>query len=205
MPGRKISRRRNRQIQNRGFNAHLRLAAVHDQRNFAAELRADVLRIGRRNPAGQIRARRGQRKTAFADHRLNERMARPADADRLAARRDDVGNFFRARQNQRQRSGPESFRKFFRAAPANSFTQRFAISMPATWTMMGLCRRPAFDLENFGDGLFVQRIGGEPINRFRRQRDDFAGAQQFRRARTAFEKAPACAWKNFSRRRHRDR
>ena len=45
-----------------------------------------------------------------------------------------------------------------------------------------IVRRPAFDLENFGDGLFVQRVGGQAINRFRRQRDDFAGAQQFRRA-----------------------
>ena len=42
--------------------------------------------------------------------------------------------------------------------------------------------RPAFDLENFGDGLFIQRVGGKAVNRFRRQRDHFARAQRFRRA-----------------------
>ena len=41
--------------------------------------------------------------------------------------------------------------------------------------------RPAFDLENFGDGLFVQCVGGQAIDRLRRQRHDFARAQQFRR------------------------
>ncbi len=39
--------------------------------------------------------------------------------------------------------------------------------------------RTAFDRENFRDGIFIQRICGEAINRFRRQRDDFAGAEQF--------------------------
>ena len=87
------ARRRNRQIQNRGFDAHLRLAAVHDQRNFSAKLRADMLRVRRRNLVGQIRAGRGERKTAFANHRLDERMAGPAHADCCAARRHDVGNF----------------------------------------------------------------------------------------------------------------
>jgi len=35
-------------------------------------------------PAGQIRAGRGERKTALANHRLNKRMARPAYPDRCA-------------------------------------------------------------------------------------------------------------------------
>ena len=52
----------------------------------------------------------------------------------------------------------------------------------------GIVRRTALDLENFCDGLFVQRVGGEAINRFRRQRDDFARAQQFRRAEDGFLK-----------------
>ena len=45
-----------------------------------------------------------------------------------------------------------------------------------------IVRRPALDLENFCDRLYVQRVGGQAVNRFRRQRHDFAGAQQFRRA-----------------------
>ena len=46
----------------------------------------------------------------------------------------------------------------------------------------GIVRRAALDLENLGDGLFIQRVGGEAIDRFRRQRGDFASAQQIRRA-----------------------
>ncbi len=42
--------------------------------------------------------------------------------------------------------------------------------------------RTPFDLENFGDGLRVQCVGGEAIDRFGRQRDDFPGAEQVRRA-----------------------
>ena len=45
-----------------------------------------------------------------------------------------------------------------------------------------IVRRPSFDLENFCDGLCIQRVCGEAINRFRRQRDDFARAKQFRGA-----------------------
>ena len=52
----------------------------------------------------------------------------------------------------------------------------------------GIVRRPAFDLENFGDGIFIQRVGGQAIDRFRRQRHDFARAQQFRRAADGFLK-----------------
>ena len=63
----------------------------------------------------------------------------------------------------------------------------------------GIVRRPAFDLENFGDGLFVQRVGGQAINRFRRQRHDFAGAQQFRRAADGFlKKLRRVRGQNFS-------
>ena len=43
----------------------------------------------------------------------------------------------------------------------------------------GIVRGPAFDLENFCDRLFVQRVRGEAVNGFRRQRHNFTGAQQF--------------------------
>ena len=43
-------------------------------------------------------------------------------------------------------------------------------------------------LENFRDGIFVESICCEAINRFGRQRDDFARAQKFRCAADSFLK-----------------
>jgi len=185
------ARRRNRQIQNRGFNSHLRLATVHNQRNFAAQLCADMLRVGRRNAAGQIRARRGKREIAFANHRLNERMTRPADADRFATGRHHVGNFLRARQNERERARPERLCQLVRQRrPAGhaSFCHFIAGNVDDD----GIVCRTALDLENFCDGSFIQRVCREAINRFRRQRDDFARAQKFRRAEDGLLKKLRC-------------
>ena len=51
-----------------------------------------------------------------------------------------------------------------------------------------IVRRSSFDLENFCDGIFIQRVCREAINSFRRERDDFAGAEQFRRTADGFLK-----------------
>ena len=40
---------------------------------------------------------------------------------------------------------------------------------------------PSFRFENFRDRNWIERVGGESVNRFRRKRDDFALAQQFNR------------------------
>ena len=81
------------------------------------------------------------------------------------------------------------------ALSGQSLTQRFAISRLDDVNDDGIVRRPAFDPENFCDRLSIQRIGGQAINRFRRQRNHFAGTQQVRRAGYGgLEKARACAW-----------
>ena len=47
----------------------------------------------------------------------------------------------------------------------------------------GVVRRAAFDFKNPPDRARVERIGRQTIDRFGRQRDQFAGPEQFRRAR----------------------
>jgi len=44
-----------------------------------------------------------------------------------------------------------------------------------------IVRRTPLDFENLCDGIFFESICSQAINRFRRQRDDFTGAKQFRR------------------------
>ena len=108
-------------------------------------------------------------------------MARPAHADRLAAGGDDAGNFLCARQHECQWTGPKCPRQFFRRVRPRrdaAFCHFDARDMDNN----RIIRRTAFDSENFGDGLFVQCVRGQAIDRFRRQRHDFACAQQFRRA-----------------------
>ena len=41
--------------------------------------------------------------------------------------------------------------------------------------------RTAFDLEDFPDGVEVQDVGSQPVDRFRRKRNETAGAQDIRR------------------------
>ncbi len=191
-------RRRNRQIQNRGFNADLRLAAVHNQRNFSAKLFADVLRVRRRNAVGQIRARRGQRKTAFANHGLNERMTRPANADGFAARRHDCRECFPRAAKPASAGRARTILQVCPPAAGQFCHAAFRHFIAGDVDDDGIVRRAALDLKNFGDGFFVQRICREAINRFRRQRDDFAGAQQFRRAPDGFlKKLRRVRGKNF--------
>ena len=176
------ARRGNRQIQDRGFDADLRLAAVHDQRNLSRQLRADVFRVRRRNLVGQIGAWRGERKSTFANDRLDERMARPAHANRCAAAPSRCPEFPLRAATPASTGRARMIAKVCPPDSGQSSTQRLRHFVAGDMDDDGIVCRPAFDLKNFGDGLFIQRIGGQAIDRFGRQRDDFAGAQQFRRA-----------------------
>ena len=46
----------------------------------------------------------------------------------------------------------------------------------------GIVRRTALDFVNARDGARIERIGGQAVNRFRRQRDDLARVEDFRGA-----------------------
>src|SRR5438105_2807681 len=70
------ARRRHRDIQNSRFNAHLRLASIHDERNLGTEAFANVLSLGWRKLAGPVRTGDGQRKITLTNNRLNEGMTR---------------------------------------------------------------------------------------------------------------------------------
>ena len=108
-------------------------------------------------------------------------MARPAYANRQAARRDDAGDCLCARQHEGQWPGPKCPRQLFRrvrprlGAALGHFDARDVDNNR-------IVRRPAFDLENFGNGFFVKSVGREAIDRFRRQCHHFTSTQQFRRS-----------------------
>ncbi len=147
------------------------------RRILIAQVLAHVLGVGGRDAIGRIRAGSRQRETALADHRLDERMARPAHAHGRPARGDDAGNLLRPRQHQCQRSRPERLGQLAREGrPVRDAALRHVEARDMNDD--GIVRGPAFDLEDAPDRVRVQRAGRQPIHRFRRQRDHLAGAQQ---------------------------
>ena len=173
--------RRDAQIQHCRFDADLRLAAVHDQGDFMAQMFAHVLSVGRGNAIGWIRAGRGQREIALTDDRLDQGMAWPAHSHREAACGDDIRNRFCARQHQRERSRPERPRqplRHLRPMSDAAFRHGHAGDMDDDGVV---CRAP-FNLEEALDGGRVQRVRRQAIDCFRRERHHLACAQQFRRA-----------------------
>src|SRR5258705_256793 len=168
-------------IHHRRFNSDLCRTAVNNQRNFVTKEFLHVLGSGGRKPAGGVRTWRGQWKLAFADDSLNERMTWPAHPDRVTAACDcvrDGGGFW---QHKSQRTGPKRFCQFFRSiVPIGN---ALGSQLPACDVNNDrIMRRTPLDFKNLADGVRIQRIRGQTINRLRRDRYDLARAQQRGRA-----------------------
>src|SRR5262245_44017772 len=159
------------------------LSTVDDQRHATAQLVNDVLSSRRTDPAETIRARRRQRRAERTNDFGKYRMRADPDRNSVESRRHDFRHDSFARQNNRQRSRP----KFFGQDPKqlsifvskiDNFLQPIAIRKMnnewiETWTTLRL--------KNFRDGSRIKSGRGESVNRFGRERDDFAFAQQFNR------------------------
>ncbi len=52
----------------------------------------------------------------------------------------------------------------------------------------GIICRTTLDLKNFGNGFFIQRVGGETIDGFSGECHNFTGAEQFDRTTNGFLK-----------------
>lgn len=164
------------------FDADLGLAAIDDERDFAIKAFADVFGVGRGNLIGQVGAGGGDGEITRADDRLDEGMARPAEADGCAAGGDDGGDFFGTRENDGERAGPEGLREFFgEGRPVGGAVLGHFKSGDVDDD--GVVGGAAFGFVDFGDGGGVQGVGSEAVNCFRRERDQFTGAQEFSGAR----------------------
>jgi len=176
---------------------YLGLAAIHDEGNFTTQTAADVEGVGGRNAIGNIGAGRGERKAAFANDGLNERMGRPADADSGAAGGDGVRDILRAGQNERERPRPESGGEGVReGGPLGGATPgHFQAGDVHDDRVVG---RAALDFEDALHGPGVEGVGGEPINRFSGQSHNAAGAQQLHGAgHGRFEQGGGMRRQNF--------
>ncbi len=164
------------------IRAVLGRAAIDDERDAPAEFALHMRRGRRADAAEAIRARRGER---FAESARAPR-GRP-DARSSAPRRSSSpavtrsGTIVAARQHERERAGPESRdqRLDERAALAPG-SSRMPFEPVAIRQMDDerIEKWPLLRLENLRHGIRSQRIGGEPVDRLRRQRDGFARGER---------------------------
>ncbi len=106
-PGAQNGGHRTAQVHDGGRHAAGARAAIEDHGDATRELRRGFLcRTGRR-PPGEIGAGGRQRCTHRTNQRAGQVMVGNADGQRVAVRRDLVGDRCSARDDQGKRSGPE--------------------------------------------------------------------------------------------------
>ncbi len=80
---------------------------IDNERNSPIELIQHMLRGRRADAAKSIRARRSQRRIECTNDFRKHRMRADSNSDRVETGRDNFGNDFPPRQDNRERSGPE--------------------------------------------------------------------------------------------------
>ena len=122
--------------------------------------------------------RRGDAAAERVEQLLGDRMIRHADRDRVLAAGDHVVDRRRALRDQRQRAGPERIGELLRfrrhlAHPALQVARMIDVHDHR------MRRRPALGAEDLAHGVRVVGVRAEAVDRFRRKRDQLAGAQRF--------------------------
>ena len=150
---------------------------VEHQRDAVAELLDDMLGAGRAEPAGAVGRGRGERAAERLDHRVR-RPARRAERDRRKPgnRQRMDRRIGRERHHERQRTGPEFLRQPLGASIDLAVAPRH-IDV-SHMTDQRVEARPPFGGEDARHRLAVRGIGGEAVDRLRRQRDQLAARQR---------------------------
>ncbi len=131
----------------------------------------------RRQPAVTIGRRRSDAATERRQELLCHGVLRNPDSDSVLTAGDDVVNVSRALHHHREGSWPEPLRKLrgdIRHVPHPTVQETRAVQMHDN--RMGL--RTALGLEDLAHRSRVLRICAEPVDRFRRKRDQLAVTQR---------------------------
>ena len=104
-------------------------------------------------------------------------MGRGADGHGVQSRPGEVAHRSAPgrRRDQGQGAGPEGFRQAY--GPFVQARQRPGAGEVSHVGDQGIEPRPALGLEQSGHGQRIAGVGGEPIDRFRRQEHQLAGSQ----------------------------
>ena len=166
------------QVQDSGFQADVAHAAVNNQRDFPVHVLQHMGSRGRARPAGTVRGRSGNGKIADLQHPARNGMGRHPDGDGGQAGR----HFIRDRRflftEDRQRSGPE-FPDQGKGTLRND-AQGIQLGKIVDMYDERIVRGTALGGENGQDGILIQRVGAEAVDRFRGEGDQAAVLQDFR-------------------------
>ena len=173
------ARRRDREVDDRGLDADRTGSSVEYAVDLAVHVLAHVGEAGRAGAAGGVAGRGRDGHVGCADDGERDGMVRAADADGVEAagraERDDG----LARQDHRQRARPEAF-----GEAMGALGNVFAVALEprgirdvddervVLWTALGL--------EDVQDGLFVEGVGPESIDRLGRDAEQAAAADDVR-------------------------
>ena len=166
-----------RRIDDAGFHADLTGAAIQNQRNAPIHIFQHVQRRRRAGTAAPVGARRGNRTACRANQRPRIRVGGQADAHRIQPRAHRVGDAVRFGQNQRHRAGPERLHQLFRSGGDGTHQRRNFLHAGNVGNQRVILWA-ALRFKNLNDGLGVQRVCAQPIDRLCRKADQFALADE---------------------------
>ena len=160
-----------------GLDTDIGLAAVENQRQTAIHIGQRVRRIRRAGLAGKVCRRRGKRDAAGLDDLLHHRVGRHPHADGVKARAGHVADLGAAGHDHRQRAGPEGGSQLFGTLGHlgdDAVQHLHAADMHNERVIL----RAALRFKNFLDGLAVAGVGGNAVDRLRRQGDQLTLLQK---------------------------
>ena len=170
--------RRRRKIEHRGLDTDKAGAAVEDEGYAIAQGLRDMFGPGRADGAAAVGGRPRDRPARRPDQRLGDRMRRRADRHGIEAggRQQRDGRTRAARQHQRKRARPEARRQpVGGVVPAHEMLRGLGVEHVADQRIE---LRPSLGREDRRDRALVGGVAAQAVDRFRREGDQLAVAQQ---------------------------
>jgi hypothetical protein len=166
-----------------GLDAVFCRSGVDDQWHPSVEFIQDMLCCCRTDASESVCARGSERLIQFTHDFSKHTMCAESHRHGIQSCGNNIRNQFALRQNHRERPRPKLIGQFRNQLPiidrkcGNSF-QPLAIRQVNNERIEA---RPVLRFKNLGDGNRVERVSGESVNSFGRQRNKIAFSQQFNR------------------------
>ena len=164
-----------------GFEACVAGAAVDDERDAAVEFFEDGGGGGGADAAEAVGAGGGERAFEAGDDALKDRVIADADGDGGEAGGDGVGDGGVFGEDERERAWPEVFDEEGDGGcdvvgDDGDFGESVFVGEVDDERVEG---GAVFGGEDFGDGVWVESIGGEAVDGFGGEGDGFASGEEF--------------------------
>jgi hypothetical protein len=164
------------EFDNRGRHAFLGFAGVHDQGDAVPQLAKNFLSAGARGRARDVGAGAGEGNAKFIDEATGDFVFGPAHGDAPAVGGDFEGEPVRSVNNNRERAGPASFRETVEIIGQFAGENQGLVD-GIDENREGTRFEAAFDTKDLVDGVEIDGIGCESVERIGRNGDNRAALQ----------------------------